>query len=656
MDISSSIVLQVFYTAQFTSGTVASFILLAILLFISGIISGSEVAYFSLNPGDLRNLEKQQNPQSDQILMLCDKPKELLATILIINNFVNVSIILLSSLLSQSVFTFSGVDILGLYLSGSAINFFVNVVVITFLILLFGEVVPKIYASNNALKVSKLTAMPFTVGMNVFNKTGLLKLLINSTGFIDKSISGKSESISVDDLSQALELADKKDINKEEERILKGIVKFGNTDVKQVMTQRLDVVAIPVDTPYKELIEKHVHEGYSRIPVYEESFDNIKGILFLKDLLPFINEEPNFDWVHLLREPFYVPENKKIDDLLQDFQEKKIHMAVVVDEYGGSSGVITLEDVIEEIVGDISDEFDVDDDIMYSKADSKNYIFKGKTALNDVYRVLDIDGENFEREKGEADTLAGFVLELTGKMPKKNDKVKFDRFLFTVESADSRRIKQIKMTILDGKSEENTKANGAAGSISVILMLLAASLFFQACSDDYTPKPRGYHRIEFPPQNYVELEKDCPFTFERSVYTEFDYSRIEKERFPCRFNLYYPDLDAKLYFTYFGESVQDSLVKYTEDSRELVKKHIVKARDIEEVFLSNEKEKVYGITFDFKGSTATNYQFFITDSVNHYLHGSLYFEFKPNPDSISPAEEYLKRDIEHLLESFKWRE
>lgn len=655
MDISSSIILQIFYTAQIATGTVAAFVVLAGLLFISGIISGSEVAYFSLTPGDLRKLEKEEGSQSDQILKLCEKPKNLLATILILNNFVNVSIILLSSLLSQSVFSFEGVDVFGLYFSEVAINFLVNVVVITFLILLFGEVIPKIYASKNALKVARITVVPFTAGMNIFKKTGLLKLLINSTGFIDKSISGKTDLISVDDLSQALELADKKDINKEEERILKGIVKFGNTDVKQVMTQRLDVLAISVDTPYSELIEKYVHEGYSRIPVYEESFDNIKGILFLKDLLPYINEKPDFDWVNLLREPFYVPENKKIDDLLQEFQEKKIHMAIVVDEYGGSSGVITLEDVIEEIVGDISDEFDVDDDIMYSKADSKNYIFKGKTALNDVYRVLDIEGENFEREKGEADTLAGFVLELTGKMPKKNDKVKFDRFLFTVESADSRRIKQIKVTILDDKAE-GTKSDSGGTSTTTAILLLATALFFQSCSNDYTPKPRGYHRIEFPPQNYVELEKDCPFTFERSVYTEFDYTRINQNRFPCRFNLYYPDLDAKLYFTYFGESVQDSLVKYTEESRELVQKHMVKARDIEEVFLSNDKHKVYGITFDFKGSTATNYQFFLTDSVNHYLHGSLYFEFKPNPDSISPAEEYLKRDIEHLLQSFKWND
>lgn len=651
MEILSSTVLHAVYTAQFTPETVAAIAVLAVLLFISGVISGSEVAYFSLTPGSLRKLENEENAQSDQILSLCENPKELLATILILNNFVNVSIILLSSLLSQSVLRFNGFEFFGFFLTGGAINFLVNVVVITFLILLFGEVIPKIYASNNALKLTGVTALPLAASLNFFKKTGVLKLLIHSTGFIDKSISGKAETISVDDLSQALELADKKDINKEEERILKGIVKFGNTDVKQVMTQRLDVLAISVDTPFQELIERYVHEGYSRIPVYEESFDNIKGILFLKDLLPYINEKPDFEWTHLLREPFYVPENKKIDDLLQEFQEKKIHMAVVVDEYGGSSGIITLEDVIEEIVGDISDEFDADEDIMYSKADSKNYIFKGKTALNDVYRVLDIDGENFEREKGESDTLAGFVLELTGKMPEKNDKIKFDRYLFTIESVDSRRIKQIKMTILDERTGSSGNVTGGATAI----LLLFVSLFFTSCNDDYTPKPRGYHRIDFPATNYVQIEKDCPFSFERSVHTEFDYSRIDQNRYPCRFNLYYPFLDAKLYFTYFGESVQDSLVKYTEDSRELVKKHIVKARDIEEVFLSNDRDRVYGITFDFKGSTATNYQFFVTDSVNHYLHGSLYFEFKPNPDSISPAEEYLKRDIEHLLETFKWR-
>ncbi len=655
MDIPVSILLHVFYTLHITPGVLVAFAFMLILLLCSALISGSEVAFFSLTPTDLDKLENDSNMQSKRILSLHSEPKELLATILILNNFLNVAIILISSLLSQTVFSFSDVEVLGIVLTGSAINFAVNVVIISLILLLFGEVIPKVYAAYKAQAFAQITAPPLDLGRNILAKTGILKLLIHSTGFIDKSISRSTDSISVDELSKAFEMADKKDINKEEERILKGIVKFGNTDVKQIMTPRLDVFSLSVDTPYNEVLEKYVREGYSRLPVYEEGFDNIKGILFVKDLLPHVNEKADFNWVKLLREPFYVPENKKIDDLLKEFQEKKIHMAIVVDEYGGSSGIITLEDVIEEIVGDISDELDTDEDMMYSKIDSKNYVFKGKTALNDVYRVLDIEGEDFEQEKGESDTLAGFVLELTGKMPKKNDKVKFGRYLFTVESVDLRRIKQIKMTILESPAGKKDSADSSVGA-AVIALLLSCSLLFSSCAEDYTPKPRGYHRVEFPVQDYVSLEKECPFFFEHNHAAVYDYSRIDRDRFPCRFNLYYPQLDAKLYLTYFGENVKDSLVKFTEDSRELVKKHIVKARDIEEVFISNERDDVYGITFDFKGSTATNYQFFVTDSVNHYLHGSLYFEFQPNPDSVGPAVDYLKQDIEHLLESFRWKE
>lgn len=423
--------------------TIFSIIVLLGLLTTSAVISGSEVAFFALKPQDLEDLKLLKSRKSELIESFLKKPKQLLATILIANNFVNVGIIILATYISSNLFNFQDIEWL---------QFLVQVVIITFLLLLFGEVLPKIYANNNAISFAKFVTFPLLYLIKILKP--LSTLLIVSTRIIDKRAKNKGHDLSVNDLSNALELTNEQNENREEQKMLEGIVKFGNTDVKQIMRSRTDVTALNINKKYSQVLKTIQETGFSRIPIFEESFDNIKGILYIKDLLPHLKEDENFNWFNLLRQVFFVPENKKIDDLLKEFQEKKIHLAVVVDEYGGTSGIVTLEDVIEEIVGDISDEFD-DDEIVYSKLDSNNFVFEGKTALNDFYRILNIDGLDFEEAKGESDSLAGFILEITGKIPKKGAKVTFNNFIFTVEGVNKRRVTRIKATFDVEKSLED---------------------------------------------------------------------------------------------------------------------------------------------------------------------------------------------------------
>jgi len=429
---------------------------ICVLLFFSALISGAEVAFFSIDSALKEELESKNGRRSKLILQLLKRPKRLLATILIANNFINVAIVVISTYINVNVFSFEDNPIL---------SFAIQVIAVTFLILLFGEVIPKVYATHNPLKLAGITTYPIIFLSKFFRP--LSYLLVSSTSFIHRKVKQKQHNISVDDLSNVLELAD--DETLEEEQILKGIVKFGSTDVKQIMKPRTAVVALPQETNYDELIKIILNCGYSRIPVFEETLDKVKGVLYIKDLLPGLElnsntkpevsflESSNGEWQTLLRKPFFVPENKKIDDLLKEFQERKIHLAIVVDEYGGTSGIVTLEDIIEEIVGEIADEYD-DDELEYSRLDDSTYVFDGKTALNDLYRALDIDGTKFEEAKGESDSLAGFIIELEGKIPQKNEKVNFENFLFTIEAANRRRVERVKVTILasieDGEGKE----------------------------------------------------------------------------------------------------------------------------------------------------------------------------------------------------------
>lgn len=405
-----------------------------ILLCLTTVVSAAESAFFALGPSDLETLKESGTKTDARILELINKPKRLLATLLISLNFVNIAIVILSSFVMSSLFDFSANPTLG---------FMIQVVAVTLLILVVGEIIPKVYAFQNPLSTARLLAIPTKAFENICYP--LSSVLIFSTSLIDNRIKKKTHSISVEQLSHALKLTSEQALPQEDQKLLQGIVKFGDTDVKQIMHSRMNITAFDFTTPYPDLIKNIEESPYSRIPVYKESFDNVVGILYIKDLVPHF-EKQNFEWQTLLRPSFFVPESKKIDDLLKEFQFNKIHLAIVVDEYGGTSGIVTLEDIIEEIIGEINDEFD-DDDLVYSKLDAYNYVFEGKVNLKDIYRVLNLEDTLFEQFKGEADSLAGFLIELEGRILTRGEKVNFNNIIFTIESADSRKIKRVKITL-----------------------------------------------------------------------------------------------------------------------------------------------------------------------------------------------------------------
>lgn len=412
-------------------------IVVLFLLVFSGLISGSEIAYFSLLPKDLEEEQNTKSAALSRVKKLLYDQKRLLATILVANNLINVGLILLTTLVINQLINFSSLP--------EYVSFGIQVIGITFIILLFGEVIPKIYATKNALFLSKF--MSFPLSFLSFILYPLSYVLMTFSSVIDKHIKQRGLDVTVEDLSHALDLTSDIEEDNDEHKILKGIIKFGETSVKQIMTARVDVVALDKNLPYSTVLETILDSGYSRIPVFEESFDTIVGVIYIKDLLAHIEEKEDFEWTKLLRTPFFVPENKKLDDLLSEFQEKKMHLAIVVDEYGGTSGIVSLEDILEEIVGEISDEFD-DEDITYSKLDDNNYVFDGKTALNDVFKIINIDDDEFfGDEKIDAESLAGLVIEIAEKIPQKNEKITLKNLTFTVEASDKRRVKRIKLTV-----------------------------------------------------------------------------------------------------------------------------------------------------------------------------------------------------------------
>ncbi|MAQ70074.1 MAG: magnesium/cobalt efflux protein [Flavobacteriales bacterium] len=403
-----------------------------LLLICSGLISGSEVALFSLTPTDKSKLAESKFKKHKLIIKLIHSPKLLLATILITNNLINITIIILSSIIFTN----------QLILDSPILNFLIQIVLITFLILLFGEVIPKTYANKNPLIVAEIMAIPLSFIQKILYP--ISNILVKSTNLIDNNIQKKS-SLSLQSLSQAVNITS--DTEDKEKRFLEGIIQFGQTDVKQIMKARIDIVALNINTSFKEVIDVILNSGYSRIPVFENTIDQIKGILYIKDLLPYF-DDLEYNWRKIIRKPFFVPESKKIDDLLKEIKERKTHLVIVVDEYGGTSGIVTLEDVLEEIVGDISDEFDREN-IIYSKIDNNKYIFEGKTSLNDFYRILNIEGKWFEAEKRESDTLAGFILERIEEMPEEGKTIIFDKCKFTIEKINKKRIISIKTELIE---------------------------------------------------------------------------------------------------------------------------------------------------------------------------------------------------------------
>lgn len=416
-----------------TPGIIIALLCVVILLFGSAMISGSEVAFFSLSPSDLSYLKEKNSKRTRMILRRLESPERLLATILITNNFINVGIVIISAFIMNALVHIENSPLL---------EFIIQVVIITFILLLFGEILPKLYANQFSVSFAQFMICPIKGFEKIFYP--ISSFLILSTSIVKRKLSAKKQNISMDDLSEALELA--ADDIADDKNILESIVKFGNINVSEIMTPRIDIAAIDIQTKLQDLVTTLIDYGYSRIPVYSENIDNIKGILYIKDLLPHFQKSNMFNWQTLIRPPYYVPDNKKIDDLLREFQTKKIHMAIVVDEYGGTSGIITLEDIIEEIVGEIVDESD-EDEMTYQQLDDKNWLFEAKVFLNDFLKIINMPPDMFDQIRGDADTLAGLILEQKGEMPRHGEKIVIKDILFTIESVDKRRIKQLKVTL-----------------------------------------------------------------------------------------------------------------------------------------------------------------------------------------------------------------
>lgn len=409
---------------------------LILLIICSATISSSENAFFSLTPWQIEELTEESSKTADAIHYLTGHPKKLLATILIANTFVNIAFVLVSTLTINTVFDFSENKLAG---------FFIEVVFITFLIVLLGEVMPKIYASQNNQRVAALLARP----MVLLNKllTPFVTVLVRSTSVLDKRMTRKGHVLSVDELTHAIEITAESNTPKEEKTILKSIVNFGNINVKQIMRQRPDISAIDQRLNFTEVLGKIKEWEYSRVPVFDGNLDKITGILYVKDLLPHTDKGENYNWSMLVRKPYFVPESKKIDDLLKEFQSKRVHMAIVIDEYGGTSGIATMEDILEEIFGEIQDEFD-EDEVVYSRIDDSTYVFEAKILINDMCRYMEVDTDRFEQVRNDADTLGGLLLEINGDLPLPGEEINFEEFRFIVESVDKRRIKRVKVIYL----------------------------------------------------------------------------------------------------------------------------------------------------------------------------------------------------------------
>ena len=425
-----------------TISAIIAIVLAGLLLLVSGFASASEIAFFSLSPSDLNAIDEKKHPSDEKISKLLDDTERLLATILITNNFVNVTIIMLCNFFFMSVFEFHS----------PIAEFLILTVILTFLLLLFGEIMPKIYSAQKTLAFCRFSAPGIWMFRSLFYPVA--SMLVRSTSFLNKHFARKNHNISVDELSHALELTDKEEL-KEENNILEGIIRFGGETAKEVMTSRLDVVDLDIRTPFKDVLQCIIENAYSRIPIYSENRDNIKGILYIKDLLPHLNKV-DFRWQSLIRPAYFVPETKMIDDLLRDFQANKIHIAIVVDEFGGTSGIVTMEDIIEEIVGEIHDEYD-DEERTYAVLNDHTWVFEAKTQLTDFYKITKVDEEVFDEVAGDSDTLAGLLLELKGEFPALHEKVTYDHYEFEVLEMDNRRILKVKFTINTPPSDSDKK-------------------------------------------------------------------------------------------------------------------------------------------------------------------------------------------------------
>ncbi|MBP8776580.1 MAG: gliding motility-associated protein GldE [Bacteroidaceae bacterium] len=606
-----------------TIGTVVALVVALFMLLISGFASASEIAFFSLTPSDLNELENEEHPSDFQIKYLLKNSQKLLATILILNNLVNVTIVMLLNYFFLKSFHFAS----------GVVEFIVMTVVLTFLLLLFGEVMPKIYSAHRTLRFARFAASAWIVLNKTF--TPLSSVLVRSTTFMNQHFARKNYALSVDELSQALELTDKEEL-KEENTLLEGIIRFGEETAKEVMTSRLDVVSLEIKQTFHDVLKNVVDNVYSRIPVYSGTLDHIVGILYIKDLLPHLGKLDTFRWQSLVRPAYFVPETKMIDDLLREFQSNKVHIAVVVDEFGGTSGIITMEDIIEEIVGEIRDEYD-DEERSYLQIDDHTFIFEGKTLLSDFYTVTHLSNDTFDDVKGDADTVAGLVLELKGEFPKVREEVEHKDFRFQVLAMDARRITKVKFFI----------------------KLLIPFLFiaFSSCNSK-----KNDHSASL--RTYQQITDTLPFTFQIPTSAKLVMSAAPTDS-TYFFDIVFPKEKARLYATYhrlvFGKSLSklnDSISaqrrfwKLSEESRRLVYFHTVKADAIHEEEYEDPTRHIGGLFYDLTGAVATPVQLSLTDSATYFLHASLYFDSGEMRPEKAEELSVLKLDLRRLMETF----
>jgi len=618
-----------------------------ILLMVSAFVSGSEIAFFSLGPSERHALSEAEDERSRAVIDLLEGPsdgqgpRQLLATILVLNNAVNILIILMSTVLMQHWLP-SLPGWLGPVL---------HVFGVTFLIVLFGEVLPKVHANRNPLGLARTMARPLRIARM------LLRPAWQPMNALATALSMRVETappdLSLKDLEHAVQVTDSEERTEEENRILSGIVNFGSKDVKQIMTPRTDVTAFAHDLGWSRIKMDMAQCGFSRVPIHTEGLDQVKGILYAKDLLPHRREE-DVDWNSLLRQPFFVPENRMIDDLLRDFQSMKVHLAIVVDEYGGTSGIVTLEDVIEEIVGDISDEFD-DEDILYSRINEHTVVFQGKTPLVDAYRILGIDGAEFEAEKGESDTIGGFIVELMARLPKPGERLEFNGSTLIAEAVDRRRVLQVKVSLPKGgrgrgldKGRGTTSGRSGKTILGIALFLGIAGM---GCGDNPTvPRPKGYFRIALHDAAYHTVEMDCPLDFPLSRSALLEPVRNFAPD-SCWFNLVYPAYRARIHCTYAGGVELEPVM---EDAFKLAYEHEIKA-DAIRVQKTDRPDGGSALRWRIAGDAASPLQFLCTDGKDRFLRGALYFELRPNADSLAPVVARLGEDVEHLLNRMSWR-
>lgn len=629
MDDPLPFLLNSFQNAFADPKVIVALIATVVLLIISALIAAVEVAFFSLSPPQLQRLGQSGKSAGHRITQLLEKPKSLIATIVLSHNLVNIGVVILSESLADSLLHFPDNPLL---------SFILQVVVVTFFIVLVGEVIPKLYSAANPEGIAMASVYPVELLVKLFSPINFL--LVKSTGLLDKRLKANNPQLSVEELSHALELTSNEHTPEEERKILEGIVEFGNTEVKEIMTSRLDMVAIEQGANFRELRDLLINTGFSRIPVYDKTLDKVTGLLVVKDLLPHANSS-EFDWKGLIRPAFYVPENKKIDDLLREFQRRKMHIAIVVDEYGGTSGLITLEDIIEEILGEIHDEFD-DEGHNYQRIDAGTWDFEAKIHLNDVYRIMEIDGLEWEKRRGGADTLAGFVIEIAGRIPSRKSVIDWEGYRFTIESADRRKIHRIRVAV---------PVPPDVGVRPMLAVLLAFTLALSACKETPSPKPKGYFRIDLPAKEYREFRSEAPFIFSYPVYASVEpYKGTQNSLY--WYNMEFPRFRATLHLSY--HSLQGNSGKELEDAHDLVYKHASRANAINEIPIVDKSRQVYGLLYEIEGNAASPIQFYLTDSTRHFLRGALYFRSSPNADSLQPVISFIRPDIEKLMSSLRW--